>query len=255
MEAAKIVPNQYFDYDTVRVDRERSEIRLIRLHLAGDGDPLICTMKSFDLDSCPSYDPFSYVWGSGKKTPIQCNGVRLDILPNLYLALKQYRSELKNIGPAGEIGSEEEPENGHSGAKWIWADAMCIDQNNVEEKSWQIQLMRKIYEHGQTTWVWLGKDDKHTIEAFDLLYTLLDVRYKQEMTSDKKTILRNTMGGARGFRLSTFHDQFGLQKLESAIASRLVHSGVGHTGISAFPRRCGQLRSIQIAMEPVQQGG
>jgi Heterokaryon incompatibility protein (HET) len=186
MEAAKRVPNQYFDYDTVPVDRERSEIRLIRLHLAGDDDPLICTMKSFDLNRCPSYDPFSYVWGSGKKTPIQCNGVRLDILPNLYHALKQYRSELENIGPAGEIGSEEEPENGHSGAKWIWADAMCIDQDNVEEKSWQIQLMRKIYEHGQTTWVWLGKDDKHTIEAFDLLYTLLDVRYKQEMTSDKR---------------------------------------------------------------------
>jgi hypothetical protein len=75
-------------------------------------------MKSLPLDKCPPYDPLSYAWGFGKKMAIQCNGVQLDIQPNLYHALEQYRSELKEIVPSSNTLTK----------KWIWADALCINK-------------------------------------------------------------------------------------------------------------------------------
>jgi Heterokaryon incompatibility protein (HET) len=172
----------HFDYDAVPVDRERQEIRLIRLHLAGDDEPIECTIKAFLLDKCPSYDTLSYVWGSGKKISIQCNGLRLDILPNLYYALKRYRSQHNITDKTEGNGHEEEPKS----SKWVWADAICINQDNDQEKSWQIQLRRKFYDRGQITWIWLGKDDKRTAKAFDLLYTLFYVKQTQEAASDNR---------------------------------------------------------------------
>ncbi|KAK5444252.1 hypothetical protein LTS15_010367 [Exophiala xenobiotica] len=180
--------DQYFNYDTVPVDQKRQEIRLIMLHKAEHDKSLECTMKCFALTECPPYDPLSYVWGSGKKTPILCNGARLDILPNLCLALKQYRSDLNMGDHAEESGPEEEPpESMRPSTKWLWADAICIDQDNDGEKSWQVQLMREIYKRGQITWIWLGNSDKRTAEAFGLLHTLLYVKTRQEDVSDKRT--------------------------------------------------------------------
>jgi len=38
----------------------------------------------------------------------------------------------------------------------IWADALCINQGDTEEKNWQIPLMRQIYSNATTVHAWLG---------------------------------------------------------------------------------------------------
>ncbi|KAH9204993.1 heterokaryon incompatibility, partial [Leptodontidium sp. 2 PMI_412] len=38
----------------------------------------------------------------------------------------------------------------------IWIDAICINQQDIEEKSKQIQLMEEIYSWSERVIVWLG---------------------------------------------------------------------------------------------------
>lgn len=57
-------------------------------------------------------------------------------------------------------------------ARWIWIDAICIDQSNVAERGHQVGMMRDIYTYGTRNIVYLGESDKYTdtaIEAVDLI--------------------------------------------------------------------------------------
>lgn len=40
-------------------------------------------------------------------------------------------------------------------ARWIWIDALCIDQDNLVEKSSQVEMMGKIYQAAERVIVWL----------------------------------------------------------------------------------------------------
>lgn len=47
----------------------------------------------------------------------------------------------------------------------LWADTLCIDQNNLVEKSAQVQLMARIYECASEVLVWLGDEIPGTTTA------------------------------------------------------------------------------------------
>jgi hypothetical protein len=55
----------------------------------------------------------------------------------------------------------------------IWADAVCINQNDEEEKSYQVQFMGAIYSNASTVVSWVGadKDGKMTaaVAAMDYI--------------------------------------------------------------------------------------
>jgi len=40
----------------------------------------------------------------------------------------------------------------------LWADAICIDQQNIEERGTQVQLMGMIYWKADRVLVWLGQN-------------------------------------------------------------------------------------------------
>lgn len=46
-----------------------------------------------------------------------------------------------------------------------WVDAVCIDQNNIDEKATQILLMYQIYSRAECVLIWLGYSDPY-IDAF-----------------------------------------------------------------------------------------
>jgi len=61
------------------------------------------------------------------------------ITESLDLALRHVSSQIEGAEPS-----------------LIWADALCINQENDTEKSWQVQLMRKIYASAVKVLAWLG---------------------------------------------------------------------------------------------------
>ena len=108
-------------------------IRLVRLYA---GTYLMCDLIIAHLDSLPPYEALSYCWGDSKdRFPITCNGVRgLAVTENLHSALK--RLQLPN-----------QP-------RLIWADAICINQEDIDERGSQVRLMKDIYRRAFSSHYW-----------------------------------------------------------------------------------------------------
>lgn len=113
----------------------------------------------FDGESV-SYDAISYAWhqeDSGSDTShfstISCQQhdreAIITITPNLREALLQLRNPVRS--------------------RPIWVDAICIDQENIDERSLQVQRMAAIYRQAEKVIIWLGKDDGFAGPAFQSL--------------------------------------------------------------------------------------
>ena len=101
------------------------------------------------------YVALSYVWGHDQKTRQICvNGISLQVTDNLEAALRRMRQHRRI----------------KQGFK-IWADAICIDQSNVEERGQQVSRMRDIYALAWDIITWLG------VEAADSSLAMTVVRY------------------------------------------------------------------------------
>jgi hypothetical protein len=103
------------------LDHESREFRLLRLLPSIDFDTEIhCELFKSSLDSCPSYEAISYVWGDANITvPIRLHDTTRSVTTNLGLALRYMR-----------LVEEESV---------IWVDALCINQENNTEKTYQVR--------------------------------------------------------------------------------------------------------------------
>ncbi|KAF2817455.1 uncharacterized protein BDZ99DRAFT_373324, partial [Mytilinidion resinicola] len=93
----------------------------------------------------PPYVALSYAWGEHDsalgfptRNKIWINGKPYEIRSNLFAFLAQWGPSLnqKNI--------------------YLWADAVCIDQDNLEERESQVAQMREIFTRAKAVWAWLG---------------------------------------------------------------------------------------------------
>jgi hypothetical protein len=50
--------------------------------------------------------------------------------------------------------------------KHIWIDAICIDQDNLAERSGQVKIMDQIYRAADAVLIWLGPQDGYARQAF-----------------------------------------------------------------------------------------
>ncbi|KUJ13127.1 uncharacterized protein LY89DRAFT_721896 [Mollisia scopiformis] len=53
--------------------------------------------------------------------------------------------------------------------RYIWADALCIDQTNLEERGQQVQQMKEIYSHCTRDLIWLGESNERTERGIQVL--------------------------------------------------------------------------------------
>jgi Heterokaryon incompatibility protein (HET) len=130
---------------------ERKEIRLLSICRTNDPTALLeCDFQTFELNAAPPFDSVSYVWGDPKVTAeIKVGGISTQITVNLCAALKRLREK--------------------ADVQWIWADALCINQNDSAEKNHQVLLMRQIYRRAGRVFSWLGEGDEDTHLAFALI--------------------------------------------------------------------------------------
>lgn len=64
------------------------------------------------------------------------------------------------------------------GVKWVWIDKLCINQDDLLERSQQIQLMNSIYSQATQTLIWLGTDYSVCSMAWpliDQIYNILQI--------------------------------------------------------------------------------
>lgn len=58
---------------------------------------------------------------------------------------------------------------------YIWIDAICIDQENLAERTMQVSLMGDLYRKAKTVLVWLGYEDEFTADAFTTMERLASI--------------------------------------------------------------------------------
>jgi len=99
------------------------------------------------------YAAISYAWGEDTyRRSITLNGHRFHVIDNLYTFLETHRA-------AGQFGRTVK----------VWVDAICINQNDIAERSAQIQRMRNIYSLALCSFAWLGPEGDNSDEAIDML--------------------------------------------------------------------------------------
>ncbi|KAK4615827.1 hypothetical protein CLAFUW4_10093 [Fulvia fulva] len=104
----------------------------------GTKTPVIADLRSFQICEAPPYIALSYSWGT------EPTGIELEIGPlacipitkHLDRALRQARNPRKSV--------------------FLWVDALCIDQQNVEERSAQVSIMQHIFSAAEDVYIWLG---------------------------------------------------------------------------------------------------
>ncbi|KAM0324593.1 hypothetical protein ACHAQA_007981 [Verticillium albo-atrum] len=132
----------------------RREIRLIQfVHDAPDDDTIRLHLRHVSLDDDPDFAALSYVWGDMRETvEAIVDGIPYAIGRNLHQLFLQLRR--------------------HKVDTWLWTDAICINQTDNDEKRWQINLMRDIYNQAASVHLWLGPGSAETDDALDFLADL-----------------------------------------------------------------------------------
>ena len=112
------------------------EIRLLEKVPGGHPRNLRFDLKHFRQQAAPSYTAMSYTWGHDEASKvIYLNGKRFYVRPNLWGCL-YYLTQMD--------------------WQYFWADAICIDQENVQEKNVQVRMMDQVYANATLVSVWLG---------------------------------------------------------------------------------------------------
>lgn len=143
-----------------------NSFRILKLQPGEKDASIVCNLVHSRLDvrprrrrrrKQPAYEAISYVWGSSERyIPINCNGKRLFITENLRDALVRVRLP-------------DRP-------RMVWADSVCINQDNIDEKGHQVQFMGKIYSNALRVLICLGNDNEgHARKAMSLIKDVSDM--------------------------------------------------------------------------------
>ncbi len=138
----------------------RPSIRLVAIHPSTDfNSPIICSLRVTCLEGSPQYEALSYCWGDANITAdILVEDTTFSATTNLVAALRHLR----------RAGSKRE----------MWIDAIGINQDDINEKTTQIPLMRDIYSKSACVVIWLGSPDPTSRDAFRFLRKAAEKYYE-----------------------------------------------------------------------------
>ncbi|KAF7547774.1 hypothetical protein G7046_g8904 [Stylonectria norvegica] len=137
-------------------------IRILTLEPGTGDDPLVGHLSVENLDFNPDYEAISYVWGTeGRSSQILVDGKMLPLTRSIQGALQRMRHA--------------------SLPRRLWADQICINQEDIAERSQQVGLMNAIYKGAKHVLVWLGPDKEGVAEvAFSMVHHLHGVFNDEE---------------------------------------------------------------------------
>jgi hypothetical protein len=146
-----------------------------------DDHTLISFLGTVQLDPLPvpKYEALSYVWGNRPQTcTIVCLGKSLAITPTLDLALRKFRYT--------------------EAARALWVDQICINQEDIKERGFQVHLMALIFSNAQQVLMWLGPDPQNLArDAIELMGMIVPI-WSDAVTSQIRTFLSDEQLHARG---------------------------------------------------------
>ena len=160
-----------YDYKFCPLPSPSTDIRILKLREGEPQTPLHCTLKSTRY---PTYEALSYHWGDGEPTEeITLNTKGKDfpdpfmVRPNLASALRQLRYR-------------DRP-------RYLWIDAICINQDDNSERNVQVALMDGVYKGASEVCVWLGEEGDHSDLALSFISRVVILDDFDRLVADRRT--------------------------------------------------------------------
>ena len=152
-----------------KLDRTRRQIRISLIHPGAFEDPIKCSLRTVSLDDDPQYETLSYAWGAPVLDhTVLVDGAALNVTKNLHNALQYLRRQQQPFSEDGyESSGNIALKTDVTTSSWdpeasrvLWADAICINQADVDERASQVNLMGDVYRHGIRLHVWIGTTEE-----------------------------------------------------------------------------------------------
>ncbi|KAL5423764.1 hypothetical protein PMIN04_003658 [Paraphaeosphaeria minitans] len=147
------------------------EIRICVLFPGRTPDDVVVDLMHVNVRNHPSYEAISYSWAtqdgddSLSKT-VDCHGGTILVTKTCEAALRRLRLPGRN--------------------RYLWVDAVCIDQTNVEERNHQVGFMGTIYANASQVVIYLGPGTPATDR-------LLNYLNGNETETDKRIIIHSVI--------------------------------------------------------------
>lgn len=184
---------EQYRYTPLPWETKPDTIRLIKLLPGYLWHQIVCIIKQVSLQDKPDYEALSYCWGNADDVQESIiikdhHGAdfSLPVRMNLFAALQQLRDRKES--------------------KYVWADAICINQSDLDERRRQVLLMRQIYNGAQETRIWLGRSDENTFKAFSLMYKLVSAHRTQTEKKDTRFYYQLGVKGQMEYGLPDIFD-------------------------------------------------
>lgn len=136
--------------------KARGEIRVLLVAPGKGSEKVRCELLHIRLpDNKILYEAVSYVWGSQDKTESITVGVNEDVPigVNLHEALKALRLPDK--------------------VRFLWVDKLCINQDDVTERTQQVRVMGRIYSTAKRVLIWIGRNEDGTQGSLRAVSTMI----------------------------------------------------------------------------------
>ncbi|CAO2657148.1 Nn.00g032740.m01.CDS01 [Neocucurbitaria sp. VM-36] len=152
------------------------------------------------------YECLSYCWGNSTTKG------RL-----LIRTSEQTTSHYEEIGVSMNLCSAMHKLRSTHVMKWLWIDAICIDQSNLEERASQVAMMKNIYSNASGVVIWLGDSDL-SLKSSVSTVTAISERFQADTGMTAASIV-----GPDGLRLSSVD----IELLRSYDSSEILDSTRG----------------------------
>jgi hypothetical protein len=140
-------------------------IRLLRLlprrNLSDPNELIRCELSPAHLnDANTRYTAISYMWGTrDTDRVIELDGASFSVTENLWACLRKFRNLIRS----------------ETSSSYFWVDAICINQEDPDERSSQVSQMGAIYAKAQEVVIW-PRDPARKVENATVLRAMNFVR-------------------------------------------------------------------------------
>lgn len=162
-------------YKSLRLEPRAKEIRLLRLLPGKWEDDIVCILEVKSLGALPPFEALSYAWKENfpRNSPSQKNwwvrfferwGLeKLSRYIDIFLVDPRKRlitvnGRPKPIGVNLELALRHKRTENKKPELLIWADALCINQDDVNDRNRLVANMREVYRKARKVEVWLGAE-------------------------------------------------------------------------------------------------
>jgi hypothetical protein len=161
------------------LDASNNQIRLLLVQPSKDAEAQIrCHLKLVSLDDKPEFEAVSYAWGDPELIkPVLLDEREIEVTLGAWTALRALRYDDR--------------------VRVLWIDAICINQEDMVERTAQLKLMGMIYRKASSVRVWIGTRGDHDKVAISTLKALASgegfdelLRYSSVSPEERHPVMR-----------------------------------------------------------------